>query len=232
MKNIFYVVASLAIFAQVSCQKDSNQKVDLVKYKSLGQSILLDMNTIGDQIRQSKETFSKPEVVLEEARKYYCEESEEFISFQESFNLAISKRSIRCNSLTSEQNQDLDDIQVNLNGSSSAQEFLLFLNSKFDEVLTSDWSLADKDFLLTYITSYISGVEFMTNNLDILSPNNHNIRGWWASWGRCAAGIIGGAGLGALGGGAAGSVIPIVGTVGGMITGGISGGLSGASAAC
>lgn len=58
------------------------------------------------------------------------------------------------------------------------------------------------------------------------------IKGQWESWGKCASGIVGGAGVGALGGAAAGSAVPIIGTTVGGIVGGISGGLSGAAAAC
>ncbi len=64
---------------------------------------------------------------------------------------------------------------------------------------------------------------------------------WWCSWGKCAAGILGGAGLGAMAGGTYGAaggtvVLPVVGTVAvgtvGAIAGGIFGGLAGASQSC
>lgn len=55
----------------------------------------------------------------------------------------------------------------------------------------------------------------------------------WDNWGRCAAGVVGGVGLGAL----AGAGIAAIETVGigagvGAIIGGISGGLSGAASSC
>lgn len=56
--------------------------------------------------------------------------------------------------------------------------------------------------------------------------------GWWSSWGKCTAGILGGTGTGGLGGAAAASVIPGLGTVAGAIIGGVCGGLAGAAAAC
>ncbi|MFL9024823.1 MULTISPECIES: Blp family class II bacteriocin [Bacillus] len=56
--------------------------------------------------------------------------------------------------------------------------------------------------------------------------------GWWNSWGKCVAGTIGGAGTGGLGGAAAGSAVPVIGTgIGGAI-GGVSGGLTGAATFC
>lgn len=63
-----------------------------------------------------------------------------------------------------------------------------------------------------------------------------NTKAWverqWDDWGKCAAGIVGGAGGGFLGGAAAGSAVPWLGTVVGGVVGGISGGLGGAAAAC
>lgn len=70
------------------------------------------------------------------------------------------------------------------------------------------------------------------------SPANY---GWWKDWGKCAAGIVGGASTGAttggLGGAAVGTVtVPILGSVPGAAVGaaggGIGGGLTGAVAAC
>lgn len=56
--------------------------------------------------------------------------------------------------------------------------------------------------------------------------------GWWDSWGKCAAGVVGGAITGGLGGAAGASVIPGVGTAVGGSIGAIGGGLMGAAAAC
>ena len=36
--------------------------------------------------------------------------------------------------------------------------------------------------------------------------------GWWNSWGKCAAGTLGGTGTGVLGGAAVGSSVPVIGT--------------------
>ena len=55
----------------------------------------------------------------------------------------------------------------------------------------------------------------------------------WEDWGRCAAGIIGGAGLGALAGAGIASIPTCgIGAGAGAIIGGISGALSGAAASC
>jgi hypothetical protein len=67
---------------------------------------------------------------------------------------------------------------------------------------------------------------------DLILRSGVASNGWWESWGRCAAGVAGGALVGGLGGGAAGSVIPGIGTTAGLILGTIGGGLSGAAASC
>ncbi len=56
--------------------------------------------------------------------------------------------------------------------------------------------------------------------------------GFWRRYGKCAAGMLGGAGAGVLTGAAVGSSIPILGTIGCGILGGLSGLLTGAASAC
>ncbi|MCS4485800.1 hypothetical protein [Staphylococcus americanisciuri] len=52
------------------------------------------------------------------------------------------------------------------------------------------------------------------------------------NWAKCTLGTAGGLGTGVLGGGAAGSVIPALGTGAGMVLGGVSGAATGAAASC
>ena len=82
---------------------------------------------------------------------------------------------------------------------------------------------------------------FGANGKDEEKVEADDCSGWWDCWGRCAAGIVGGAGLGALGGAAVAGggstvVLPIVGTVAcgtvGAVAGGVFGGLAGASQSC
>ena len=74
-----------------------------------------------------------------------------------------------------------------------------------------------------------------------LTRVDEHATGWWKSWGKCAAGIVGGAGSvglgGFLGGAAVGTVtLPVVGTVSAAVVGGVGGaifgGLAGAASAC
>lgn len=55
---------------------------------------------------------------------------------------------------------------------------------------------------------------------------------WWTSWGKCAAGTVGGILTGGLGGAGIGSAVPVIGTGVGAVVGAIGGGLTGAAAAC
>ncbi len=68
--------------------------------------------------------------------------------------------------------------------------------------------------------------------LDIYLQKKIVTKGWWASWGKCVAGILGGAGTEGLAGAAVGSVVPGLGTAAGAVVGAVSGGLTGAALAC
>lgn len=68
--------------------------------------------------------------------------------------------------------------------------------------------------------------------MDLYLENKIQTKGWWQSWGKCVAGILGQTALGALGGAATGSAVPGIGTTVGAIVGGIGGGLNGAASSC
>ncbi len=72
----------------------------------------------------------------------------------------------------------------------------------------------------------------IVNGAQDVQTGDSNSLGWWDSWGKCAAGIVGNAGLGFLAGGAAGSAFPLVGNIGGAIIGTIFGGITGGAAVC
>lgn len=63
-------------------------------------------------------------------------------------------------------------------------------------------------------------------------PDCDNSTGWWDTWGKCAAAILGGAGVEGLGGAGIGSVVPGLGTIAGAIIGAISGAFTGAVVGC
>lgn len=100
-------------------------------------------------------------------------------------------------------------------------------------------SLVEKDALTiaSYISADLIELKYGCNDDATLKAawwdkTKAWVKKQWNDWGKCAAGTVGGAGLGALAGAGTGSVIPALGTTAGAIAGGISGGLSGAAASC
>ncbi|MCL2682973.1 MAG: hypothetical protein FWE63_05775 [Bacteroidales bacterium] len=106
---------------------------------------------------------------------------------------------------------------------STHREYLFALDNVLEN---SRGVLTDAEYTSLLISLYIT-----SDILDEIGINSKS--GWWNRWGRCAAGIIGGATIGALGG-AGIAAIPTagIGAPVGAIIGGIGGGLLGASGAC
>ena len=94
------------------------------------------------------------------------------------------------------------------------------LNNKKNNVTSEEFEGIKNSI---FISSYI---------MDLYLNEKGLTRGWWAKWGKCAAGIAGGALTAGLGGAVAGSALPLLGTTAGAIIGAIGGGLGGAAAAC
>jgi len=236
-KLMIAVLVILGITAFMSCEKEkSNSEIKIEnKYSELALLVSNDLENIGQILREQKFTFSSQDIVISAAELHFSDEPEAYDAFVTAYDKSIKNSYLKSTVNNEVINTVIDEIEVGLINSSGSNEFINFLQVKFDEVSTSDMQLENKDFLLQYIVSYKTSIEFINNNLDIIVDQNIQLKstkGWWDSWGRCAAGIVGGAGLGALGGGAAGSVIPVLGTTAGLIVGGIAGGLSGAAASC
>lgn len=124
----------------------------------------------------------------------------------------------------------------------SKSAYVRHLRSLNTATLTSSISRQEKQDL-------VDRIAFMEAFVDWMEAESHTVvlsgglkcDGWWKCWGKCAAGIVGGAGVAGLGGaflGGAGCtmVVPIIGTVACGVVGGIAGavfgGLGGAAAAC
>jgi hypothetical protein len=126
----------------------------------------------------------------------------------------------------------------------SAEAYQIHLQDLDKQVRTSNMNMMEKQTLVNRIALMDAFVDWM-GTLD--TPANKpglekaEDEGWWDSWGKCAAGTVGGAGLGALAGAGVGGagctvVLPIIGTVAcgtvGGVVGGVSGALAGAAASC
>ncbi|WP_419869252.1 hypothetical protein [Chryseobacterium sp. CT-SW4] len=120
-------------------------------------------------------------------------------------------------------------------------EYLLFLDNKQKEIIESKLTSTEKQILIEEIEFQGQLVKALVALDQKYNPNAVSKKGWWGSWGKCAAGILGGAvtGAGTLGlaGAAVGTVaLPVVGTVSagavGAIAGAVGGGLTGAATFC
>ena len=114
-------------------------------------------------------------------------------------------------------------------------EQLRVIVSKFvrgDYSITSQAEIEGLSYWFASIEASAKYLSISGEEEDNLNPQIKVKCNWWCRWGKCAAGILGGAGLGALDGAAAGSILPGLGTVAGGIIGGIAGGLVGGAAAC
>jgi hypothetical protein len=122
-------------------------------------------------------------------------------------------------------------------------DYFEFLESKSSEILRGDFNSDEKQILLSEIDFQYQLVQMMSSLEEQYNPEQGlaKKKSWWQSWGKCTAGILGGAvtGAGTLGlaGAAVGTVaLPVVGTVSagavGAIAGAIGGGLTGAVASC
>lgn len=88
----------------------------------------------------------------------------------------------------------------------------------------------------TYVSADLIELKYGNAGTELRAKWWDKTKAWcskqWNDWGRCAAGVVGEAGLSALVGAAAGSEVPVVGTTVGAIVGGVSGGLVGAASFC
>jgi hypothetical protein len=248
LKSILAIVLAIAIVG-TSCKKDENNILKLNEGSAIATSIALnisdyeqfqnmiyaDLNSVGVEIRNAGAIVSQESAtfILAIAENLYSTDTSVYNAFEDYFYIGLSmpQPSDYYSLLSSYQISIIEEIFDSLEFSSSHTNFKEFLNTKFEDVYNNNGvSDSEKDFLLAYIVSYEAALSFMSNNLDIISV--HNGGGWWSSWGKCAAGILGGAGLGALTGAGAGSLLPAVGTTIGGIAGGIFGGLAGAATSC
>lgn len=129
----------------------------------------------------------------------------------------------------------------------SADDYLRRLAALKSEIRNSRVSSMERSELLTLVALNEEFVRYLDLRVSEITKSGGKVApamkcdGWWSCWGRCVAGTVGGAGLGALTGAAYGGagctmVLPVVGTVAcgtvGAVAGGIFGGLAGAAASC
>lgn len=131
--------------------------------------------------------------------------------------------------------------------STSANDYLRKLALLKLEIRDSRITGIEKSELMTLVALNEEFVWYLDRKVAQITKSGGQVApamkctGWWNCWGKCVAGTVGGAGLGALTGATYGGVgctmvLPVVGTVAcgtvGAVAGGIFGGLAGAAATC
>jgi hypothetical protein len=252
LKAFFFL--ALTLFLIVSCSDSENlstPNVDKARYLELEQSLNLDYTALANGLRNENSNFYNQTSVVAVAANHFGQKSDRHRAFIENFKRVQNNYSGRISSSTTNLNnvrkQKVDEILASISSFDNAPDFKSYLEKQFESIATSNRSIEDKDFLLTYIVSYKATLGFLEVNRDLIedeSSSNGRLEkksSWWDDWGKCAAGIVGGAGSvglgGFLGGAAVGTVtLPVVGTVSGAVVGGIGGaifgGLAGAASAC
>lgn len=129
----------------------------------------------------------------------------------------------------------------NSNSFKAPEDFIYYVKSLKDQAVNdSRLSNEEKHRILISAETIISFIQKANIyfNKDIDSKNTIFLHAkakkeenWWNRWGKCASGILGGAGLGGLAGAAVTSPT-IIGIPVGTAVGVVAGGLSGAAAAC
>ncbi|MFO8233892.1 MAG: hypothetical protein R6U04_00610 [Bacteroidales bacterium] len=235
IKLIVGLMFIIGITSFVSCEKDNSEITTGNDYSELSLSVKSVLESIGQSLREQNSTFDNRINVKRGAKQFFSEESKAYDAFLNAYDESVNSSNLKTTFNNEIVNSIISDIEGELINSNSPSEFIDYLEEKFDEVSVSDIDPENKDVLLKYIISYKTFLEFINNNVDLIANQSGQLKSthnWWDSWGRCAAGIVDGAGLGALTGGAAASVIPVLDTTAEVTVGGVSGGLSGAAAAC
>lgn len=224
------------ILSFTNCQNEVNELPEnsSLRYKEIEKEVKSDLKSIHNKLKENNSNFLKKESIIEAAKSVYSNDLTKYNSFLNEINTYTLKERKNLNQFQIESVNEIIDYIPN---SKSLNDLISFLDSKVEFYQNKSLDIKDKDYILTYIVTYKASLEFVSNNPNLFSNNvNKNStfsqRGWWADWGKCVAGTLGGAGTGALGGAAIGSAVPVIGTVAGGIVGGIAGALTGAAASC
>ncbi len=247
------IVMALLTFAcnqqnEVAPQEDSIQ---------LSEIISDNLSSIADGLRASQQTFSNTELVERLGRENleitYGSDSDAINSYSNAFssrnlqNARIEEQTV----LSNEANEFLNQIVESANSSEHLKAYKNTLDVIDQSIINSELSDDEKTILRVQVISLQTSLTFVAENFDLFHPEaitdgrvskekepvSEEDESWWDSWGKCAAGIVGGAGTEALAGcgiGAAAGlgIASIPGCGVGAIAGGIFGGLTGAAIFC
>lgn len=197
MKNLFKLGITLLLVVFVSsCTEDSytiqEQKLNLEAYSQLKVQLKNDLNVLANELSQVTNKGMHSEV-LDIAKTYYGESSRQFNAFNQSFSLLHNSNNARTSSeynLTDYQSEQVNLIIGIAEGFNSLPELKSYLNQEFERYANSNISIEDKNFVLTFISSFEVSFEFINDNPESFQEyvSNGRIQGFWG----CVAGITGG----------------------------------------
>lgn len=253
MKKLSFSVLLLLTLFSCGEVELSAEKIDLERYVQLEKKLTTEFNNLAAGLRNIPSDLNDKNAVLNVAKNTYGQSSELYKVFLNSYEYQVNvssngRTAEEVINLTPVQEERITQILNHIPNTYSLEDFLIYLDDQFTIIANQPRMLmSDKDFLLSYIVSYKSTLVFINTNIDLINAGFEDpsfggrTQGWWDSWGKCAAGIIGGAGsvgIGyALAGAGAGTIVlPVVGTVAVAVVAGVAGavfgGLAGAAAAC
>lgn len=234
-KIAFAIILSLTFF---SCSEDDNK---------LEETQLIDNS---ETIAKLINSYDKTIKTVNLSNKLSDEEiGDIFIQEVKNQGLIVAKINNTLNKNSNDYDQSSNEYKefalelIDASSFSSKEEYKNHLSNLLENVKGSNLNISEKQTLVDNILLTNAFVDWMetlntTNKSNTFSKSSG---GWWSSWGKCVAGILGGAGTGALTFGLAGAAVgtvalPIIGTVSagavGAIGGAIAGGLTGAASSC
>ena len=201
-KNSLFIILSLLIFSSCNEQEGmSRTDLNLERYELLRTTLTNDFNQVAYLLHENNATFFDKKEVIKVAETYYGKKSSPLNSFLDTFNKPSVTNGRLNDNLNDFQRKNVEEITSSLSNYSSLSEFQASLDDKFNNFMGQSINDVDKDFILSYITAYKVSLDFVVNNQELfVSDTAINGRGWWGDWGKCAAGVVGGAIIGGIGG--------------------------------
>ncbi|HEY9047494.1 MAG TPA: hypothetical protein VIN08_16425 [Ohtaekwangia sp.] len=251
-KNKTYILVAILLLSFISsCNNtgDEIQKAESIKIDNEGIETLLSLidynvTKLQENTSASKSSSSPDEIIMVN----YIREFERIkgVNFHYSTaSMASEEESTKPNTIARQVFQD--KLNSCISSSTSEDEFLIKLSKLRKEVLNDQTDNIVKSKFLSKIALFEKFVNYIQEKVAFnithttAKEDDSKCKGWWPCWGKCAAGILGGAGTGALTFGLAGAAVgtvtlPVIGTVSagavGAIGGAITGGLTGAVSSC
>jgi hypothetical protein len=193
MKLRLTILTLFAYFFMTSCNPEESlnkQELNLEAYSLLKENLKKDLSIIGSELKGVKGEKRRM-LALDIAKNYYGEETKQYDAFQMAFqNLNAPKNARLSNNeiLSSFQKSRVESI---INASVSYNNFdgyKRFLEQEFNNYAQSSLNVNDKNFMLTFLSSYEASYEFIATNPEMFDEIDQvGANGFWG----CAAGIAG-----------------------------------------